>query len=291
MHVPHAVLQPQMQPSPHFTPQSYAQPYGAQPQVPQPIHYQTPAQLAPAYDPHHRPVHPTPNITPARPPMAPAPNNAPLPHASNAHAGNVYNAPRAPEVYTLADGVDAAIPEDVREQFQRDEQGRVLFFTAPPINRPHNGVAEQYASLGHSVNHLANISKLREERRRKRKERDEALALEQEANKKRAAEEAAATKKQSEEEQKTQAELIEKAILQWCAGMNRETQLLEESLGDWKAMANKAREENKGKTPKELRVKNLAWFYEDLLKRGEITEAQKKDMEDTFIHRKHLADV
>lgn len=222
--------------------------------------------------------------------MAPAPNTAVLPHA-NAHAGNVYNVPRPPEVYTLADEVDAALGDDVRRQFQQDEQGRVLFFTAPPLKRPNNGVAEQYAGLGHSVNHLANIEKIREERRRKRKERDEKLALEQAANKKKSALEEEAKKKKAEAEQKAQAELVEKAILDWCAGMNRGTQLLEESLGGWKATADQAREESKNKTPNELRVKNLEWFYEDLLKRGQITEAQKKDMEDTFIHRRHLADV
>ncbi|KAM7196321.1 hypothetical protein V8F33_006230 [Rhypophila sp. PSN 637] len=290
MHVPHPVLQPQMQPSPHFAPQSYAQPYGAQPQVPQPVHYQSPAQIAPAFEPHHRPVHPAPSLTPARPPMAPAPNTAVLPQA-NAHAGNVYNAPRPPEVYTLAEEVDAAIGEDVRKQFQRDEQGRVLFFTAPPLKRPSNGVAEQYAGLGHSVSHLANINQIREERRRKRKERDDALAMEQAANKKQASLEAEARKKETEAEQKAQAELIENAILGWCAGMNQGTQLIEESLGGWKALTEQAREANKGKTPKELLAKNLEWFYEDLLKRGEITEAQKKDMEDTFIHRRHLTDV
>lgn len=179
----------------------------------------------------------------------------------------------------------------MRKQFQQDEQGRVLFFTAPPLKRPDNGVAEQYAGLGHSVSHLANIEKIREERRRKRKERDEALAVEAAANKKKAAQEEEVKKKQAEAEQKAQAELIEKAILDWCAGMNKGTQILEESLGGWKAMTDQAREENKGKTPQELRAKNLEWFYNDLLKRGQITEAQKKDMEDTFIHRRHLADV
>lgn len=107
--------------------------------------------------------------------MAPTQNSNAMPHA-NASA-NMYNPPRPNEVYTLRDEVDMQIPPEVREQYQTDEKGRILFFTAPPLNRPHPGVAEEDSSLGHSVRYLANLRQVRAERERKRKERDEALKL------------------------------------------------------------------------------------------------------------------
>jgi chromatin structure-remodeling complex subunit RSC1/2 len=221
--------------------------------------------------------------------MAPAPNIATIPHA-NAHTANIYNVPRAPEVYTLAENLDAAIPAEVREQFQRDENGRVLFFTAPPLNRANNGVAEQYAGLGHSVSHLASNKQLREERARKRKERDEALAREQESIKKQSAATAEAdATRQAESELKKQTELVERVLLNWSADLIRGTGQLEESVGpEWKEMMRQSREENAGKTEAELREKNLRWFYEDALRRGDITVEQKKELEDCFVHRKHL---
>ena len=99
----------------------------------------------------------------------------------------MYNPPRAPEVYTLPDALNSAIPAEIRESFPYDEQGRVLFFTAPPTIRPNNGVAEQYAGLGHSARYTASIQQLREERAAKRKARDDLAALEEAANRKRRA--------------------------------------------------------------------------------------------------------
>ncbi|KAK0713780.1 hypothetical protein B0T26DRAFT_873826 [Lasiosphaeria miniovina] len=282
---PAAPAQLHLQPQPQPVPMQMH--YGAQPQAPPPLHYQTPAHLAPAYDPHHRPVHPAPGMTPTRQTMPPTPSSAAMPHA-NPSTGNVYNVPRAPEVYTLADGLDTAIPTEVRDQFQRDEQGCVLFFTAPPLNRSTSGVAEQYAGLGHSVSHLANIKKLREERAKKRKERDDATAAEQAARKKQAAMSEATAQEQAEAEQQTKAQLMEKVILEWCAEIDRGTVMINDSLGDWKTLMRESRAENSGKTSTELRSKVLEWFYNDSLKRGAITAEQKKELEDCFIRHKYL---
>lgn len=52
-----------------------------------------------------------------------------------------------------------------------------MFFTAPPLNRPHPGVSEEDSTLGHSVRYLANLREVKADRERKRKERDEALKL------------------------------------------------------------------------------------------------------------------
>ena len=56
------------------------------------------------------------------------------------------------ECYRLPDNADDMIPADIRQQFQRDANGRVLFFTAPPLNSPAEKPAERF---GHSAKYLA----------------------------------------------------------------------------------------------------------------------------------------
>ncbi|KAL2194527.1 hypothetical protein P885DRAFT_42786 [Corynascus similis CBS 632.67] len=288
MHVPQHPGMAQMQPSPHYPHQAYPPQYGVQPQVaPQQMQYQTPAHITPTFDQHHRSVHPAPQaMTPSRQPMAaPAPSMAAHPQPNTGH---VYNVPRAPEVYTLADHVDAAIPADVREQFQRDEQGRVLFFTAPPLNRPAHGVAEQHAALGHSVRHLASISELRAERARKRKERDEALAREREANKKLAAHRERQTQRQVEEEQKNQAEKLENFLIAWAAEIDRGTNVIDEALGgieNWNRIGREVRDAHKNMTMEERRVNSLQWYVNWAKERGGMTEELEKKFDDMIYRR------
>lgn len=93
-----------------------------------------------------------------------------------AASSNTYNPPRPVEVYHLSDTVNNAIPQDIREQFQRDEFGHVLFFTAPPLDVSR--IPEPVAKLGHSVKYLAKKARNKAELERKRKERDELRASE-----------------------------------------------------------------------------------------------------------------
>ena len=65
-----------------------------------------------------------------------------------------YKAPQPIETYILNDAANASIPEDIRAQFQRDEKGRVLFFTAPPLNVPQP-LTKDGRALGHSARYLA----------------------------------------------------------------------------------------------------------------------------------------
>ena len=58
------------------------------------------------------------------------------------------------EVYVLNDHANASIPQDIRDQFQRDERGRVLFFTAPPLN-VDPPLSKEGRTLGHSARYLA----------------------------------------------------------------------------------------------------------------------------------------
>ena len=64
------------------------------------------------------------------------------------------NAPRPVEVYRLPENANAQIPQDIREQFQRDEQGNILFFTTPPVDiLPPVG---EGTVTGHTAKYLAN---------------------------------------------------------------------------------------------------------------------------------------
>jgi len=81
-----------------------------------------------------------------------------------------YKAPQPVEVWQLSDAANQAIPPDVREQFQRDENGHVLFFSAPPLAILPS--EKQGAGLGHSVKYLA--AKLKREEAQKKRTYEEA---------------------------------------------------------------------------------------------------------------------
>lgn len=61
-----------------------------------------------------------------------------------------YKAPNPVEVWHLPDTANASIPAAIRDQFQQDEQGRVLFFTAPPASS-----TSSKKKLQHSASYLA----------------------------------------------------------------------------------------------------------------------------------------
>lgn len=195
----HGHATPQMtQPShfqvhqPHQPPaynNTYPPQYSASPiPIAHQAHHPPPHQMTtpiPGYDPSHRLA-----PSPVRPSVAAAPS--PGPHAP----AIVYNPPRPVEVYRLDDALNAKIPKDVRDQFQHDEAGRVLFFSQPPLDRPHRDLSNESAGLGHSVRYLADRARETEDRRAKRKARDE---LRQEEEKKRQEMEKAEADKQSME--------------------------------------------------------------------------------------------
>ncbi|KAF2641506.1 Bromodomain-containing protein [Massarina eburnea CBS 473.64] len=152
--------------------------------TPQPHHAQV--AYTPTHHPHHQPQYHTHSQSPAphvsHQPVAQAPGYQPItPHLPFAtpqaqapvtqfatprmaqqyqqppvvHQAPVgYKAPQPVEVYTLPDHANASIPADIREQFHRDDQGRVLFFTAPPVNTSRI-VPKEGQALGHSASFLA----------------------------------------------------------------------------------------------------------------------------------------
>jgi chromatin structure-remodeling complex subunit RSC1/2 len=93
-----------------------------------------------------------------------------------------YKAPQPVEVYILNDHANNSIPPEIREQFQRDEQGRVLFFTAPPLNTA-TVANKDGRPLGHSARYLAKKAEWDAQRAAKRKARDMEAAERQEAAK------------------------------------------------------------------------------------------------------------
>ncbi|PGH16103.1 hypothetical protein AJ80_05318 [Polytolypa hystricis UAMH7299] len=170
------------------------------PRTPQPPIYHTPTQPQPYTAPHNFPSY----QTAARVQQAVIPPNAYIP-----------NAPRPVEAFHLSDTANAAIPAEIREQFQRDDQGHVLFFTTPPLDivpRPQQG-------LQHSLRYLA-----AKEERKKLIASKRARALEEEiqaANKRAKTEERAPSKEQLAELTSLVGRLIGQKIDQGTADFYR----------------------------------------------------------------------
>lgn len=85
------------------------------------------------------PVHPTQSYTPYGGPMAPP--------------------TREPDVFVLPDIANDSIPKSIRDQFPQDPQGRVLFFTRPPVLSDQaiydRNDREKKKPLAHSERYLA----------------------------------------------------------------------------------------------------------------------------------------
>ena len=150
---------------------SASQPQSYQSQsVPSPAPQRPPSAHMNSYPPS------TPQTQPApRPSMAqsssyqqqPQSNIPPNP-ATYARRPTDYRDPPPIEVYTLPDHANLSLPVEIREQYQRDEFGRVLFFTTPPVT-----VDEPKSSVtGHSVRYLAANARREEMLGQKRKERE-----------------------------------------------------------------------------------------------------------------------
>ena len=61
------------------------------------------------------------------------------------------NGPKPVETFHLRDNLNTIIPPDIRQHFQCDGQGRVLFFSNPPLDVVTTG----HHGLGHSIRYLA----------------------------------------------------------------------------------------------------------------------------------------
>lgn len=147
--------------------------------------------------------------------------------------------PRPIEVWHLPDSANGSIPEDIRQQFQCDEQGRVLFFTAPPA------ASEPKTQLAHTAKYLAYKSK-REEMLREKRKRDAVPAVtDVEARKRARSEEVVLQEKIQEEARSKALEVMEDALADatvaeykalygegWKQAMERELRDLERRQGE-----------------------------------------------------------
>ncbi|KAL8951688.1 MAG: hypothetical protein Q9222_002368 [Ikaeria aurantiellina] len=98
-------------------------------------------------------------------------SQVPQPYRTTALSGATSNSVRPHEVFRLSEQANAQIPEEVRQQYQQDEYGNVLFFTAPPVDvLPPT---KEGSALGHTARYLA--EKLRRKIALKEKRKAEGL--------------------------------------------------------------------------------------------------------------------
>ena len=121
-------------------------------------------------------------------------------------------AQRPAEVYHLSDSANAAIPADIREQFQQDEQGRVIFFTKPPLDVLQPGDGPPI----HSLKYVAAKLRRTMELKRKREAEEEQAKHAGEAARKRIKDEQVA-------EVTNLRSLKERAVLAWVKQMDEGT--------------------------------------------------------------------
>lgn len=137
-------------------------------------------------------------------------------------------------MYHLSDVANASIPQDIRSQFHRDENDRVLFFTAPPLDVPR--VPAKARVYGHSLKYLAAKLKDADALAEARKERDKRLA-----------EMSGEKRKRDDEEFEKLAEEVEKAKIRaleaWNKDMERGTLAIYERMfgADGKAVMEEER--------------------------------------------------
>ncbi len=62
---------------------------------------------------------------------------------------------RPVEVFVLSDAANASIPKQVRDRFPQDDQGRVLFFTKPPVVADTIVRGKDGKPLAHTEKYLA----------------------------------------------------------------------------------------------------------------------------------------
>jgi len=178
-----------------------------------------------------------------------------------------YNAPRPIEVWHLPDPANASIPDDIRQQFQCDEHGRVLFFTAPPQ------ATEPKTQLHHTAKYLAYKAKREEMLKEKRKRDAATVSLEAEARKRVKNEDAVMMQKMAEAAKKAALETMEQVLAdatvqeykalygeKWKEGMERELQDLERKQAEAARLAQereRVEQEWEGREKTELAIRGL----------------------------------
>ena len=134
--------------------------------------------------------------------------------------------PRPDEVFRLPENANLAIPEEVRNQFQQDEQGHILFFTAPPLDTLPP--VKPGSAVGHTAKYLATKIRAQIAAKEKRK----AAGLPEDAGEKE--ERAVAKRMKREEEDSEISEKIrttrDQALKLWIKQMDNGTNAIYQDL-------------------------------------------------------------
>ena len=173
-----APMQPQVMhhPVPHHT-GVYSSPQMQHPQYQPSTTPQAHQQYAQQFNPHQ---HQTQQYTSQLPHQHRAPTQASI--SQPPQQPNTYLPPQlSPSTFTLPESTTSGIPESIAEQFLRDDEGRILWFTVPPLETPttatisHVPVATASAAKAgpsHSLEYLACRQELLARKRRRRQERE-----------------------------------------------------------------------------------------------------------------------
>lgn len=140
--------------------------------------------------------------------------------------GAFYQPPKPVEVYHLPDHIQSSIPAEVTSQFHCDDQGRILFFTAPPLDtlRPY----KPGQAVGHSVRYLAEKARRAEALEKKRKTAEMESAVERDQSQKRQKTTDAETDQQ--ELSKEISNLKQKSLEVWNRQLKADTESLYKNL-------------------------------------------------------------
>lgn len=157
------------------------------------------------------------NINASRSTMASTPAGNTAPQA---------NAFRGPEVFSLAEQANDAIPAQIRERFHTDEHNKLIFFTVPPDVPPQSGLSHESEGLGHSARYLANRESYLA---RKQQRRDELAAKKNIAELRRAAN--MPEGQEREDEINRIVDSVVSGLMAWTADYNKETERLFKQLG------------------------------------------------------------
>lgn len=112
----------------------------------------------------------------------------------------------------MPDLANSSIPVEIRAKFRQDEHGRILFFTAPPIQPADDDVAEPGKALGHSIRYMAAKSRSAEEVARKRKAYEVAKIEAQQVKKQRRLKEETSLQQKVEDMQQLALKAVEEQM-------------------------------------------------------------------------------
>lgn len=84
---------------------------------------------------------------------------------------------REQDVFILPDHVNASIPDEIRDQFPQDDQGRMLFFTKPPVDTRSVLTGRSDGDKNKPLVHTAKFQEAKAELQRRRKAKEQEVEM------------------------------------------------------------------------------------------------------------------